>query len=241
MDTTLYVNLSTQVALERELEVVAHNIANMNTVGFRAERSMFDDAMKRAGASDPVAFVVDRATYTDMTPGALIPTGSDFDVAIQGEGWLTVETDAGVRYTRDGRMQRALTGELVNLQGQPVLDETGAPIFIPEEMGGFEVASDGTITGDDEQQLGRIAVVRFQDEQAMEREADGLYKTDLQAEPAFNAKLAQRMKEASNVVPIVEITRLIELSRAFESATRAASDVHDLKRGSITRLGDPQS
>ncbi len=241
MDTSLYVNLSNQLAISRELEVIAHNIANISTTGFRGERMLFSDALRKAGAAEDVSFVIDKATYTDQRSGALIETGNPFDIAVRGEGWLAVDTDDGVRYTRDGRLSLSTIGELVNLDGDFILDAGGAPIIIPLEAEVIDVGADGVVTADN-QQVGRIGVYAFENPQALEREADGLFRApENAAQPFDEAKLEQGMIEASNVEPILEITRLIELSRAYENAAKIASDVHDQKKRAIDKLGSAVS
>ena len=238
MDTSLYVTLSHRVAVNRELEIVANNLANMNTTAFKAERMMFDEALRKAGASDEVSFVIDRASYTDYKTGPIIRTQNQFDIAINGEGWLSVQTPDGVQYTRDGRMVVAPSGELTALDGSPVLGEGGEPILIPlEEIGNVAIGKDGAITAG-EIQIGRIEVFRFDNEQELIRQSDGRYEAEANPQAAENAALIQGAIEGSNVDPIREVTRLIELSRSYESASRMASDVHDQKTDAIKRLGD---
>ena len=241
MDTSLYVNLSNQVALSRQLELVANNLANMNTTGFRAERMLFDQALKNAGASDSISFVIDRASYTDHSAGAKIVTGGQYDVAIVGEGWFAVETPDGVRYTRDGRFVVSPAGELTALDGARVLDEGGAPIPIPgpgsppDELN-LAIADDGSISAG-ELQIGRLAVYRFENEQTLVRQGDGRFEAPAQPQILDGARVEQGAIEGSNVNPVTEVTRLIELSRAYEQAARMASDVNDQKKDAIKRLG----
>lgn len=238
MDTSLYVTLSHRVAVNRELEIVANNLANMNTTAFKAERMMFDEALKKAGASDEVSFVIDRASYTDYKTGPIIRTQNQFDVAINGEGWLSVQTPDGIQYTRDGRMVVAPSGELTALDGAPVLGEGGEPILIPlEETANVAIGRDGAITAG-EIQIGRIAIFRFDNEQDLARQSDGRYTAQGAAQAAEGAALVQGAIEGSNVDPIREVTLLIELSRSYESASRMASDVHEQKTDAIKRLGE---
>ena len=237
MDTSLYVSLSHRVAVNRELEIVANNLANMNTTAFKAERVLFDDVMKKAGASDPVSFVIDRASYTDYKTGPMIRTENTFDLAINGDGWFSVQTPGGVQYTRDGRFVVAPSGELTALDGAPVLDEGGAPILIPEEETEISIGNDGTITAGDIQ-VGRIAVYEFENEQALTREAAGRFAADDAPEIAAGASVVQGAIEGSNVDPISEVTRLIDLSRAYEQASRLDTDVHGQKKDAIKRLGE---
>jgi flagellar basal-body rod protein FlgF len=238
MENPLYIGLSRQVALRRHLEVVANNIANMNTVGFRADRMLFEAAMERVGGrrSEQAAFTIDRATYTDMRPGSLRETGRALDLAIEGDGWIAVGTDEGVRYTRDARLNRAEDGRLVTLGGHAVLDDGGQPIQVPPDAETIVIGPDGTVTVDGDP-LGRIGLVRFEDQQGMRRGAQGLHATDEPPQPADGARLAQGKVEAANVQPIVEITRMMELSRDYQAVSRMVEEGHELLRSAIGRLG----
>lgn len=237
VDTTIPVALSRQDALKRELALVAHNLANVSTTGFRAERMLFDQAMHKAG-SENVAFVVDRASYLQEAPGQVEMTHRDFDVALDGDGWFSVETEDGLRYTRDGRFHMSPDGMLVTAGGHAVLDEQGSTITIDTTGAEFSVAPDGEITLDGSS-LGRMGLIQFGDDQRLMREASGLYRpaNDVEGEPATQIKVLQGALERSNVDPILEITRLIEASRAYETAARSGVDTHNLKRSAVERLG----
>src|SRR5690606_324957 len=150
MENVSYVALSSQVALRRALDVTANNVANMSTVGFKAERVVCDQAMSRVsgrvgGEGEPVTQVVDRSSFADLRPGGILVTGNPLDIAIQGAGWLQVETPEGVRYTRDGRLLLDAMGQLVIADGSPVLDEGGAPILIPQDEGELSFSEDGAV------------------------------------------------------------------------------------------------
>ena len=236
MQTPLYVGLSGQLALRRRLEVVANNVANMNTVGFRAENSLFAAHLVRAEQNRQVAFVVDRATYTDMRAGTFEKTGNTLDVAIRGDGWLQVETPDGVRYTRDGRLNLSADGFLVTVNGEPVLDLEGQPIQIPEDVSAVDIRKDGTIMEGD-RVFGQIGVVRLENLDALVREANGLYRASGEPVPSDGAELIQGMLESSNVQPIVAMTELIDLSRAYERVSSLVDNTHEVERKAIDRLG----
>ncbi len=243
MDTSLYVSLSGQVALRRELQVIAHNLANMNTTAFRAERSLFDTALSRANRDNPVSFVIDRATYTDVTAGTMSQTGRPLDIALRGPGWFQVEAEDGsVRYSRDGRLTLSTDGFLINVHGGVILDDGGAAIPLPPETERIDIGRDGTLTADG-QLIGRIGLYEFDNVSMLEREANSLYKApgNVAPLPAFETSIVQGALEGSNVRPILEMTRMIELARAYENSSRTATDGHELKKDSISRLGRPSS
>ncbi len=238
VETTIPVTVSRQDALARELSLIAHNLANQSTTGYRAERMLFDEALRKAGAAEPVSFVVDRASYLEERPGPIETTERPFDAALDGDGWFSLETAQGLRYTRDGRFHRNETGQLVTLDGHNVLDETGGPILLEENVRQFVIATDGELTADG-LGIGRLGVVRFPDDQRLLREAGGLYRAENNAEgqPATNVRVLQGALEGANVDPILEITRLMEASRAYEQSARSNVDTHNLKRSAIERLG----
>lgn len=242
MENQLYIGLSRQMALRRQLDVVANNIANMNTVGFRGERSLFEAAMEPGGTkpTDRIAFTIDRATYTDMQPGAFSETGNPYDVALDGDGFLTVRTADGLRYTRDGRMRRDEDGQLVNANGFPVLDDGGLPITIDSEYTTVTIASDGLVSADGDV-VARLAVVRFENPQTLKQTGDLLFiGDDAAALPAPETRLVQGKVEKSNVQGITEVTRLMELSRDYQSVTKMVDEGQELLRSAISRLGKTQ-
>lgn len=240
MENPLYVGLSRQVALKRQLDVIANNIANMNTAGFRAERMLFEEAIAKTGRrpSEQVAFTIDRATYTDLRPGAFAPTGNPFDVAIDGDGWLTLQGPDGPLYTRDGRLRRDDQGQLVGVDGHPVLDTNGQPILLPEDRATIDITPDGVVSADREV-IAEIGIVRFDRTQAMERVAGQYFTTDEAPQPADEARLVQGKVEESNVQGIVEMTRMMDLSRDYQSVTKLIDEGQDLLRSAVNRLGKP--
>lgn len=237
MDTAIYVNLSTQTAVKREIEIVANNLANMTTAGFRAERTLFDDALRKTGGGEPISFVIDRASYTDYRPGGLTQTDNPLDIAINGKGFFQVETEQGVRYTRDGRLTLTPFGDLSAIDGSAILSVDGTPIQIPPEAARIEIADDGTINADGVD-IARIGLYEFGNEQVLVREADGRFSAPVDPVPSARSTIKQGMVEGSNVDPIREITRLITLSRAYEQSSKMASDVHGQKKDAVKRLGE---
>lgn len=239
MENPLYVGLSRQVAMRRQLEVIANNIANLNTAGYRAERLLFEEAVAktRGGAgAERTSFTIDRATYTDMNAGAFQQTDNPLDVAIDGDGWLTLQGPDGPVYTRDGRLRRDDQGQLVGVGGHPVLDANGQPILVPEDRTVLTIAADGVVSADDEV-LARIGVVRFDNVQAMQRSAGQLFATDEAPQPAEESRLVQGRVEGSNVQGIVEMSRMMELSRDYDSVSRMINEGQELLRSAINRLG----
>lgn len=246
MDTSLYVNLSYQSSLTRRLELLANNIANVNTAAFKAERVMFDDVVSGRGGSSDVSFVIDRASYTDFQTGSINRTGNALDVAVVGEGWLSVETEQGVKYTRDGRMLIDQNQQLTAIDGSPILDAQGGRITIPQEAVDVTISRSGqvSVTLDGEPlpiDVGQIGIFEFENPQLLEREASGRFTGPAQADLMENGRLQQFAIEGSNINPIKEIIELMELSRAYTSVAESSNEIHKIKKDSIGRLARNES
>ena len=241
MDNTLYVGLSRQMTLRRELDIVANNMANADTTGFKVESLMVGEEpgapAETASAPKPVKFVLDRGLARDFGQGAFNETGNDFDFAIEGDGFFKVQTVEGDRYTRNGRFGVDDQGQLTTQAGEPVLGD-GGPITIDPKKGAFHVAIDGTVSQGAEV-VGKLQAFRFDDKASLEKTGDNLFRniSNLQPQAAPDAKVRQGMLEASNVKPIIEMTKLIEISRAYESVTRMMESANELTRRSVERLG----
>ena len=140
METSLPVALSGQIAMEKRLETLAHNLANVRTVGFRAEEVRFEELLSRT-APDPVAFVTEGETYLSNKSGALTQTGNPLDLAIRGEAFFAYQGQNGLIYTRDGRMEVTPEGTLQTLTGRPLVDSGGAPLQIDPAGGPIVVSA----------------------------------------------------------------------------------------------------
>jgi len=235
MDNPSYVALSGQVARQRQMDVLANNIANLSTVGFKGESMMFSEYLAGTGDGQSIAYVQDRGTIRDWSQGPLTRTGNSLDVALQGEGFLEVETPDGTRYTRDGRLKLDSQGQLVTLDGDPVLGEGDRPVAIPAGSGKITIGQDGTISTQ-AGTVGRLAVVDFPDLQGLKAETAGLYTTDQSPEAVPNTRVMQGMIEESNAQPVLEITRLMAAARAVGMAKTFQDDEAQRHKDAIDRL-----
>jgi flagellar basal-body rod protein FlgF len=226
MTNSIYALLSKQVGLRQRVDVTAHNVANLSTAGFKREDLAFATHVARLevpGGSLAMAEV--RSSHTDFRSGPLERTSNSFDFAIEGSGFFAVETAAGVRYTRDGRFSTNQLGELVTATGHRVLDEGGAPLIVPAEVSDITASADGTLRAPDGRPLGVLGIRELPDG-FLRREADGLFASEVEPEPALEAKVVQGFLEGSNVNPVRELTDLIEAQRAYERG-RAMLDTED--------------
>jgi flagellar basal-body rod protein FlgF len=238
MENTTYIGLSRLSAMRREMDVIANNMANMNSNAYKGERVMFEEFLKGPNETQQkTSFVNDWAVLRDFRAGKLEQTGNTFDFAISGSGYLTVDTPQGRRYTRDGHLRLDADRRLVTSGGHPVLDNRGRDIVIPEGLGIPAMAVDGTINVG-QQQVAKIDLVNFQNEQELRKTSQGLFATtqDPIAAPATTT-LIQGMLEASNIEPIVEMTNMIELLRQYQSTQSLLDGENDRLRTAIQRLG----
>jgi flagellar basal-body rod protein FlgF len=215
MDNPSSISLSGEIARMRQMEVLANNIANLSTVGFKGEQVLFAEVLANAPSGRPAAYVQDRGTVRDFSQGALTKTDNPLDVALQGAGFLEVETAAGTRYTRDGRLKLDNNGQLVSLDGHAILGEGDRPIVVPAGVSAITIGQDGAISSR-EGTIGKIAVVNFQQLQALTAEDAGRFATDEPPEPVTDTKVVQGMVEEANVQPVIELTRLMAAARAVE-------------------------
>ena len=242
MENALLVGLSAQLALRRSMEIVANNVANVSTAGFKRENPMFEqvlaDIESEGGfmAQKQVAFVRDWGVLRDLDPGPLEQTGGALDVAIDGRAYFAVQTAQGERFTRDGQFKLDLNGRLITVAGDAVLGE-GGEIVLPANAKDIKIAPDGTISTQDGQ-AGRIRLASFENERELRKDGGNLYVSDKPALPAENARVAQGFVERSNVQGVSEITRMIEISRAYSSVSDALSQTEETLKRAVSKLGE---
>ena len=236
MENISYVGISQQTSLTQQMEVTANNLANMSTPGYKAQSTLFTDYVTADNAKEKLHQTQNFATYRDLSLGNLQQTHNKLDMAISGDGYFAVSTANGVRYTRDGGFALNLNHELVSKTGNLLLSQNGNPIAIPPDATQITIADDGTIAsefGD----LGRVKVATFANPQALVKEGDNLYNAGTQAElPADNMHIEQGVLEGSNVSPVVEMNRMVELMRMFQAAQNMLLTDHDRIRGAIQKL-----
>lgn len=242
MENAAYIGLSRQMTLRRELDIVANNIANADTTGFKVEQLLVETEVGDRARNDSVRggvnFVLDGGVGRDYSQGALRQTDRPLDFAIEGEGvFFRLQDAGGEAYTRDGAFTLDPDGRLVTQAGLPVQGD-GGDIVLDPALGSPAIAADGTISQDG-RPVGRLSLARFESLSVLEKGGDGLYRNASNSAPldANDARVRQGMLEGSNVNPILEITNLIEISRAYERITKLIENANDLSRRSIERLG----
>ncbi|MEM6383882.1 MAG: flagellar hook-basal body complex protein [Pseudomonadota bacterium] len=237
------VALSREVALRRELDVIANNMANLNTTGFQAERVAFEDyMMPKAEATSfrrldqDVAFVQDWATYRDLDPGAQRPTGNALDLALSPGGYLTVETPQGLRYTRNGALQINDQGQLATMQGFPVISLGGIPILFNTNDSDITVTRTGQVNTSGGTR-GVLQLVSFPNEQELTKVGTNLFDAPEEPEVDPTVRVTQGFLEASNVQPVREMARLVEVQRAYEMQSNMLRQSDSMRQEAIRLLG----
>jgi flagellar basal-body rod protein FlgF len=241
MQSGLYVGISSQIALERRLNTIADNMANMNTVGFRATEVKFDEVLSKThnDLNAKVAFVTQGNDYLSTKSGALEQTGNPLDFAVKGDAWFQLDTPAGKVLTKDGRFTMKETGELVSSRGYPVLDAGGAPIQLNRTGGPPEVGADGHIMQDG-RQVATLGVYTADISKGYLRaENSGVIPVD-PARPvvdSISVGVAQGYLEQSNVNALSQMTQLIQVNRAFEGISSLMKDTESSFSDAIKTLG----
>jgi flagellar basal-body rod protein FlgF len=235
------ISLSRQMALQRHMDMVANNIANVNTTGFKAEQLLFEEfKMPVAAHGDfsgddrTLSYVQDWATVQDFSDGAMVQTGSPLDVAISGDGFFTVQTAGGERWTRSGGFQLSNAGLLVDSSGNPVLGDGGPIQFGPEDTD-IQIAADGSVSSS-QGAKGKLRIVEFPEVQALVREGNNLMSGGTPI-PATNSRVLQGFTEKSNVSGVAEMSEMIRVTRAYESIASLGQKQDDMRRDAIKRLG----
>jgi flagellar basal-body rod protein FlgF len=256
MQSALYVSLSAQVSLEKRLETIANNMANMKTAAFRADAVKFETAMSRA-ATQPVAFSSPGENFISRKEGVVTQTGNTLDVAIAGNSmaaypggpdpgatsWMAFAGPNGPVYTRDGRMQIDINGTLRTLTGYPVLDSGGTQIIVDPDSGPITIARDGSIS-QGANQFGQLGLFDIAADAKLTRFGTSGVIPDRPAAAALDfvtVGFQQGYVEGSNVDPLTELTQMMMATRTFQSVSALIDNSEGTMQNAIRTLGDPKS
>jgi flagellar basal-body rod protein FlgF len=246
MDNTQLVNLSYQLAAYRSIDVIANNLANMSTPGYKRESTKFEEYLSQGdpleGQDGPqsISFVQDKGTVRDLSQGNIEQTGSEFDLAIGGQGYFPVQTSSGATlYTRDGHFTLDPTGKLVDSSGN-ALQGDGGEITVSTEDGDIHIGKDGVVTGA-KGQLGQIKVVSFANERALVKQGANDYSTTQTANTVATPDIQQGMLEGSNVSPVTEISHMLEVMRSYQATATLSQTQQQLITNALDKLSAVQS
>lgn len=238
MQTSLYVSTASQNVLQKQLEIIANNVANANTVGFRAEGVDFETLVSKTGGSNTAYPSVSGVHYSNGQ-GVLKETGNDLDIALSGPGFFAIQTQQGIAYTRDGRMQIDAFGQLNSINGYPLLDAGGAPIVLQANGEPPQITVDGRITqaGVPVANIGVFEVPRDQLDRRFENSSFFSKSNGVPIAPGGETKVTQGFVEASNVNPMRELANLIAVTRSFDRAAKTIEKVDQSVAMSVRELG----
>ncbi|WP_323781134.1 flagellar hook-basal body complex protein [Leisingera sp.] len=215
MENAGYATLSRQTGLMREMRVIANNIANSATTGYRQEGLIFSEFVQSSPGQQSLSMSRANIFNTSMEQGQLTKTGGSFDFAIEGDAFFMVETPQGQRLTRSGAFSPNADGDLVTMDGYRVLDAGRAPVFVPPDAGKIEAGADGSLSANG-RLLGQLGLFKPMEQHTLVREDGVMFRVDGEIEDNFDAKVLQGFLEGSNVNAISEVTRMIEVQRAYE-------------------------
>jgi flagellar basal-body rod protein FlgF len=244
MQNALFVGVSSQVALQRELDVIANNMANVSTTGFKGRSSRFQEYLMPVASADSfagrdrrVSYVIDQGTTLDLNQGPIEQTGNPLDVAVKGNAFIAVNAPGGERYTRNGAFSVDSRGQIVTSDGYPVSGE-GGPITVNPQETGLAIGTDGTVSTN----LGirgRIKLVTFANPGALTNEGANLYSSTAPARPAgLDGRLETGALERSNVSPVLEMTRLMDVNRSYTMIASVISRMDELRGSAISKLAN---
>lgn len=238
MQSSLYVALSAQVALQNRLETIAQNVANGTSAGYRATVVKFDSVLSKLTDSQ-VSYVSSGTSVIKRSTGEMVKTGNPLDVAVKGNGWFSIASPSGQAYTRDGRMRMNPTGDLVSMNGAPILDTGGAPIQLDPNAGQPDIAADGTITQGGKR-AGVLGLFTLPANAQLSRVEGGAVTSSIPGTPAVDSAadgVVQGFIEQSNVNPVIEMARLIHVQRAFDGVATAIQAAESSMKNAIQTIG----
>ena len=239
MQSTTYVSLSQQTALSQVMDILANDVANMSTPGFKDEAPVSKEYPVSLGSGQTVSYVSDIGVWRDTRQGDLTYTSNPLDVGIDGNGYLSVSTPEGTRYTRNGRFQIGPNNQLVTSQGDPVLSDQQQPITLPQGAGAVVIGSDGTVMTHSGTTIGKLGLSQFSNPQQLIPQEDGLYVTEATPTPDTTSQIKQGTLESSNAQPIVLLTKLLAAQGAYSAAQSMAQDEDTRIKNALDKLSAP--
>lgn len=241
MENSVYIGLSKQVVLRENMNIIAQNVANVNTPGYRGQNMLFTEYIEDPRyMKEDISMVLDYGQYQMTDPGSLKETGNPLDIALVGNGFLGIQTPNGVQYTRAGNLTMDSEGVLRNARGMAVASDGGGDIVIPRDAKEVSIDKKG-IVSTEEGQIGQLMVVEFENYQELNPAGNGLYETAAAPIPAEKTAVLQGKLEGSNVQAVVEMTRMIDVLREYQAVQNMMQSEHERLRSSAQRLAKTQA
>lgn len=236
MESTGLILLSRQNALQRQMDVLANNMANANTTAYKNQQLILQTQSSKTSFDSALNFVMDRATIRDTKVGPMVRTGNDLDFALQGEGYFGVKTKDGIRYTRSGSFSLNNKGDLVTQDGESVMSSSGQALNVPVDATAVYIDAAGRLLSD-KGEIGRLKVTTFKNEQAMKDVGNSLYQTDDDGQDAKDTRVVQGALEQSNVKPVIAMTLIADVVRAYQQTSTTMQNEHERQRTALRTLG----
>jgi flagellar basal-body rod protein FlgF len=241
MENSVYIGLSKQVVLEENMNIIANNVANINTPGYRGQNMIFTEFIEDPRhMKEDIAMVLDYGQYQKTDPGAIKVTENPLDIALVGNGFLGIQTPNGVQYTRAGNLTVDSQGTLRNALGMAVADDAGGDITIPRDAQEIRIDKKGVISTENGQ-ISQLMIVEFPNDQELNPAGNGLYETTAAAQPSEGTVVLQGKLEGSNVQAVVEMTKMIAVSREYQSVQNMMQSEHERLRTASQRLAKTQA
>ncbi len=220
------------------LDMLANNLANTETGGYKTDREFYNLYVgeETAGSADawPAALPVVEKPWTDFSQGTLRPTGNALDLGLSGKGFFAVDGPGGTLYTRNGNVRVSAAGQLVSAEGYPVRMAGGAKVTI-QPSSALQVAPDGTMRQDG-QTLGSIELVDFPDPGAVAKQGSSYFRSTQAPQPAASVEVQQGKLESSNVTPAESAVRLVSVMRQFEMLQKAVAMGAQMNRQAVEEV-----
>lgn len=227
--------------MHRQMSIIASNMANVSTPAYKGERMLFTEHLSVSKGGKSITLPRNGGIHRDFRIGTIQETFNSLDLAIQGDGFFEVETPQGTRYTRNGHFQIDGKGQLVTGEGHPVLNNRSRPITFAEDSKNIVISKDGTVS-DSNGVVGQLNIVGFENIQDLKRAGSSLYMTNMDAKRIQEPEVLQGKLEQSNVKPILEMTRMIELLRTYQAAQKMIQREDERQREAIRKLAQaPQA
>jgi flagellar basal-body rod protein FlgF len=239
MGLPTYVGLTRSTGLMREMNLIANNLANMSTVGFRKEGVIFSEVVRELpAAGGGIAMTAARTRFTDPAAGDMSFTGQPFDIAVGGDAFFQVETERGTFLTRAGNFRPTADGTLALPSGAVLLGAAGAPIQLPDDYASVQIGEDGTIATT-EGPIGQIGLFQPAEGDSPVRSDGVLFRPGQDPDPAEDgSRVLQGTLEGSNISPVEEMSRMIAVQRAYEFSQSFITGEDDRVKNAVRTLGD---
>ncbi len=255
MNGGLYINLSGIISEGNKMNIITNNLANINTVGYKSEGSVFGDFLSQkaisavnAGDKKPLAdnqYPIMLYSYNNFSQGALKHTGNRLDLAISGKGFFVVKTPEGIKYTRNGSFSLNSDNQIVTQEGYLVLGTNGKPISLTERGSNITISQNGIINilnpqTNENQYAGKIGTVDFKNSSLLSRNGNTLFsETKKSGKPVLlkNPKIEQGYIEESNVNEIQSMVELIDISQVKSTMNNVLKSYSQIDNVAINTVG----